>query len=519
MSALGPVGGPPGLTRAGQALLGGAVGVLFVAATVGHPTLGAAGAGMLGLLCAAWLAARRARDALQHLDLRVDTPEGPTRARRSPLPLRLRVRNRGDRSLRGLHLRVRIAGEPEPAPEARLDVPPQAAAELRFEPRFPRAGHWRVHGVELTVEGPLALTRVRAYRATEHPLQVRPRGLPAAPIRALLAHRGATRDRAGRHLNRQAGTGFELRELRDYVPGDALKTVAWKATARRQRPLVRAFEEESVRRLQLLLDVGPTMRAGPPGGAPLDRAIDLCAAIAEHSVQDRVGLTTFDHRVYGHLKPTGGRAHLQRALHHLMDLSRVVDDDLTEIADAELMARVGAFLEAQGGLPVRRAGDDPWRPSVARTLVDPLAEIYDVGALYAAVTAYLAAERDRGHAALFAKGRPARDTLSARLRLFCALRGIPVPYRLTGPADAFEHGLVDAVGRNLGPGGPDRLVLVTDLRGLTPDGPGARALRLATARKKRVVVVDVGAVIPPDAVLDALRAAHAERTRLPVLSG
>ncbi len=504
-------GGPPGLTRTGQAMLGGAVTVLFVAATTGHSALAAAGAAQLGLLAASWLAARRTRDAAHHLDLSIDTPEGPTRARGAPLVVDVRLRNRSARLLPDLRLRLRVAGEPQPALEAALHVPPAAQADLRFAPCFPRAGHWRVHGVELTLLGPLGLTRVRAYVPVEHPVQVRPRALPRGPLLALLGRHGATRDRAGRHLNRQAGTGFELRELRDYVPGDSLKTVAWKATARRGRPLVRAFEEESVRRLQLLLDIGPTMRAGRAGATPLDRAIDLCARLAELSAQDRVGLTTFDHRVYGHLKPMGGRAHLQRALHHLMDLNRVVDDDLTEIADAELMARVGAFLEAQEGVRLRRAGDDPMRPRVARTLVDPLAEIYDVGGLYAQVTRYLSLERDRGHAALFAKGRPARDTLSARLRLFCALRGIPIPYRLTGPADAFDRGLIDAVGHSLGPGGPDHLLLFTDLRGLDPVGGGVRALRLATARKRRVVVVDVGDRTPSSAVRDALRAAHVER--------
>ena len=342
---------------------------------------------------------------------------------------------------------------------------------------------------------------------------VRPRA--RAHIYSILPRRGATRERVGRHLNRQAGSGFELRELRDYVPGDPLKTVAWKATARRQRPLVRAFEEESVRRLQLLLDIGPTMRAGPAGGAPLDLAIDLCAAVAEHASGDRVGLTSFDFRVYGHLKPGAGRDHVQRQLHHLMDLSRVVDADLTEIADAELLARVGAFLELQEGLHLRREGPDPERPSVARTLVDPLAEIYDTGALYAAVTAYLARERDRGHAALFAKGRPAADTMAARLRLFCALRGLPIPYRLTGPDDAFEQGLVDAIAHTLRPGSAERILIFSDLRGLRVEGAALRALRLASARKKVIQIIAVGGHSAPPDVLKALHAARVDVSQLP----
>lgn len=500
---------PPQLTRAGRALLGGAVGVVFVGATTGQPLLVAAGTALLGVLAAGWLGTRSALRAAEGLELSISAPAGTSRARGTAVPIELRIVYRGRRPLRDVELALRLRGEPSPAPRTTLDLPPDAEGALTFALSYPRAGHWRIHGVELAMVGPLGLARARRYRPAELPLNVRPRRRPASEVAPLLARRGAARDRVGRHIAGRAGGGLELRELRDYVPGDPLKTVAWRATARRQRPLVRAFEEETVRRVQVLVDIGPTMRAGPLGGTPLDVAIDLCATLAEEGVHDRVGLTTFDHRVYGHLRPAGGREHLQRQLHHLMDLSRVVDDDLTEIADAELLARVGVFLESQDGLPLRRTGADPWQPRVARTLVDPLTELYDVGALYAAVNTYLARERDRGHRALFAKSRPAKETLPARLRLFCALRGLPIPYRLSGPLDAFDAGLVDALGQALRPGGADRLVLISDLRGLVPDGAAARSLRLARARKKELVVVAVGPEPPSDAQVRVIRAARA----------
>ncbi len=503
----------PRLTGTGRALLVGAVSVIFVAATAGHVALLSIGTLMLALLVAAWLTTRNAARAVDTLELWLDTPEGATRTREAPVTLRVRLVQRGRRPLRDVELAVRLAGGP--APRALFDAPPGAEGDLDFQVTFPRAGHWRVHGLELTASGLFDLARARRYRPAELPINIRPRRRPAAEVAPLLARRGATRDRSGRHIAGRAGSGLELRELREYVPGDPLKTVAWKATARRRRPLVRAFEEETVRRMQLVVDIGPAMRAGPRGRTPLDRAIDLCATIAEQAVHDRIGLTTFDHRIYGHLRPAGGREHLQRQLHHLMDLARVVDEDLTEIDDAELLARVGAFLEAQSGAAVRRTGPDPWQPRIARTLVDPLGELYDVGALFAAVTAYLAAERDRGHRALFAKNRPAKETLSARLRLFCALRGLPIPYRLSGPLDAFETGLVDALAPTLRPGGADRILLFSDLRGLEPGGPAARALRLTRARKKELLVVALGPEPPRSDQIATVRAAHGRLVHLP----
>lgn len=507
--------GEPRLTASGRTLLVATLGALFVAATSGTPALLGIAAVTLGMLGGAWFDARGLRLAVGSVDVEIDTPDGGAGPRGTEMAVTLALSHAGTRPLRHVQVTLRAAGEPTPIPTARIDVPAGARAQIDFSLRFPMSGHWRIHGAALRLEAWLGLATCERYVARERPLAVRPRRMPSVVAEPLLARRGAWRDRAGRHINRQAGSGLELRELRDYVPGDALRTVAWKATARRQRPVVRSFEEESVRRIQLLVDMGPTMRAGEAGQTPLDAAVDLCATLAERGVHDRVGLTSFDHRVYGHLKPASGRAHLQRQLHHLMDLTRVVDDDLTETSDAELLARIGAFLEAQDALQLRRVGDAPWRPSVARTLVDPLAELYDEGALYEAVTRYLAHERDRGHAALFAKSRPARETRSARLRLFCALRGLPVAYRLTGPADARETGLRDAVGRSLMPGGPERLIVFSDLRGLNPDGDGIRALRLASARKKQVVVVPLGRP-PTTPVVRALRAAHVRLQRVPL---
>ncbi|MEZ4469009.1 MAG: DUF58 domain-containing protein [bacterium] len=493
--------------------------LLVVAAVAGQPLLAASGALMLGLVAAAWVGVRADQRLLGELLLKIEPLQGPSRVRGAPLAARLRLRNPGLRPIRRVDYALRVTGEPglaladgAPLPTA-LSIPARSEGALDLRLVFARAGNWHIHGIDFALAGPLGLARAQRYHPCELGLHVRPRRLPRRQVERLLAASGAPRERVGLHVNQNAGSGTELRELRDYVPGDALRSMAWRATARRQRPLVRAYEEESVRRLQLLLDVGPTMRAGEAGETPLDRAVDLCATIAELSVYDRVGLTTYDQRVYGHLEAAGGRPHLQRQLRHLMDLSRVVDADLTEVADSEVLARVGAFLEIQDGVALRRAGDDPQRPRVARTLADPLAELYDAGALYAAVADYLARERERGHAALHGKSRPARDTLAARVRLFCALRGITLPYRLTGPAEAGEVGLMHAVGRCLAARGADDLLIFTDLRGLAPEGPAVRALRLASARHRRATVVNLGPP-PARALAQALRSARARLVQL-----
>ena len=499
--------GGPTLTKAGRACFAALLLLLVLSALAGQPAILATATLFASVLVVGLLSTRQAIQDAQRLHADLASAAGSTRTRNTPISVVLTLTYQGQRPLRAT-LTLRASGQPTLPEPLTLIIPARATATHTFEVCFPRVGQWHLHGLEITVSGPLGVTIGRLYLPCDLVLSARPRPLSPTLIPRILAQRGVARDRGGRHLTRQRGTGMELRELREYVPGDAIRRIAWRATARRGRPQVRDFEEESIRRIQLLLDIGPTMRAGPSGQSPLDRAIDLCATLAEGAIHDRLGLTTFDLRVYGHLQPASGRIQLQRTLRHLMDLTRVVDDDLTETSDAELIAQVGAFIEWQDGHRLGRDDGPNGQGTHSRTLIDPLAELYDIGALFAVVTSYLSEERKRGHAALFAKSRPAQDTTAARLRLFCALRGLSLPYRLTGPDDASDRGLVEAVGRNLHPGSAPRLIVLSDLRGIDPNGAGIRALALARARKKEVIVVDMSAE-PNPAVLRALRAARA----------
>jgi len=272
---------------------------------------------------------------------------------------------------------------------------------------------------------------------------------------------------------------MELRELRDYIPGDPLKTMAWRATARLQRPMVRSFEEERIERLQILLEISPEMRAGPLGESPLDQAMDQINTLMEQAKGARLGLSCFDYRVYSHLPPGRGRAHLRRMTGHLLGLNAVVDEDLTEISEGALTARLGAFLEAQDGLSCRN--HQAW--SFAEGLADPLGELYDLGLIYEAALRFLRSERGRALEALYSKARPAKDLLYARLRLFAALRGVSLPYRLSPAPKARVQGLKAAISRNLRPGGAERFLLLSTLPDLEIQG----VLRFARSRGKRII--------------------------------
>ena len=499
---------PLRLTRTGRALLVGSLVLVFVASTTGNVFGAAAAALMLGLVASSVITSRVVAPTLARLAVRLTVDGAGQHVRGARRTLFVHLTNPRIDGLPTLTIRTTVGGEPTLPPALIVDVPPLATARIRIDLVLPQVGHWRTRGLELELDGWLALSRLTRYVPVERALTTYPAPITAIGSERAWAAVGAARDLEGRHRNRSTGRGLELRELRDYVPGDPIKTIAWKATARRQRPLVRVFEEETIRRLQVLVDIGPTMRAGHLGKTALDTAIDVAASVIRRHRLDRVGVTSFDHRVYGHLRPGTGATHNQRLIHHLLDATTAVDDDLTEITDAELIARVGAFLELQEGRALRHHAADPAELRVARSLADPVRELYDEAAVFTAVSRYLVSDRDRGHAVLFAKVRPAEDLFSARLRVFCALRNIRLPYRLTGAPDSRETGLSAAISRNLLPGAARTLVVLSDLRGLSPTGAGIRALRLARAHNKTVVVMPMGSAEPATEIRRAMLASR-----------
>ena len=84
----------------------------------------------------------------------------------------------------------------------------------------------------------------------------------------------------GAHRHRRPGSGSELLDLRDYLPGDPPRMIAWKASARRDRLMTKEFESEVPIRCTLFLDTSSTVRVGLPGRNALARLVEVAAAVA-----------------------------------------------------------------------------------------------------------------------------------------------------------------------------------------------------------------------------------------------
>lgn len=136
-------------------------------------------------------------------------------------------------------------------------------------------------------------------------------GLRSLTIRLTLQSAGSIRK------SRQRGIGTEFAELREYGTGDDLRLIDWKATARRDRPLVRVLEPEHEQTLIILLDRGRLMTAQVAGLKRFDWGLNATLALALAGINrgDRVGVGVFDRQMHTWIRPERG----QTQLNHLID--------------------------------------------------------------------------------------------------------------------------------------------------------------------------------------------------------
>lgn len=186
----------------------------------------------------------------------------------------------------------------------RLSLGAGAATRLRTDLRPTRRGDLRAVGVTLRVLGPLGL----AARQQTHDVPGSIRSLPPFRSRRHLPSRLARlRELDGRAAVRVRGQGTEFDSLREYVRGDDVRSIDWRATARNRTVVVRTWQPERDRRVILVLDTSRTS-AGRVADVPrLDSAMDaalLLAALAARA-GDRVEFLAGDRRVRSRLRLTG----------------------------------------------------------------------------------------------------------------------------------------------------------------------------------------------------------------------
>lgn len=162
----------------------------------------------------------------------------------------------------------------------------------------------------------------------------------------LLGHTLSATDRraptAGAIRKRRRGEGTDFRQLREYRQGDSMRSIDWKATARRNKPISREYQEERDQQVVFLLDTGRRMQARDDVTTHFDHALNavLTLGFLAQKQGDAVGLMTFGGAQPRWLAPAKGRTGLDRLLAGVYDLQpSEMAPDYTQAA-SDLLGRL-----------------------------------------------------------------------------------------------------------------------------------------------------------------------------------
>ena len=125
---------------------------------------------------------------------------------------------------------------------------------------------------------------------------------------------------AGEYHSVFKGRGMEFDEVRQYYPGDDVRTIDWNVTARTGEPYVKSYIEERELTVMLVVDVSGSGDFGTRSRFKRDLAVELAAVMsfAATTNNDKVGLLLFTDRVELLVPPRKGRSHVLRMVRDLL---------------------------------------------------------------------------------------------------------------------------------------------------------------------------------------------------------
>jgi uncharacterized protein (DUF58 family) len=490
----------PSLTKRGKLILATAASFMLIGALNGASPLVAMGGVIIAAFFAAYLWFFPAAVLLRHRHIEIrwwmppgDLPGGALSVDHH-LPLHLALRNHGARRLRVLRVDVLATSAIDPPPDMEAVMPAGMQVEIVGNLRARQAGYHVLHGALLHFGDILGLFNITAYFPNPLPFKVFPLMSHIANAGTHRLQGSARNQRQGLHQVRQRGLAGELRELREHNHGDPFKNIAWKATAKHRKLMVRELENEIVRTHQFVVDIGSSMRGKRSGANSLNYAIGLVSSLSKLALDsgDRVGALTFDTRVYSQVPVGEGRHHYLKIIDRLIETNTIVDEDLTDLTNSELVAAVASYLSHQESVDVRIFNSPPLdAPDWAHIQAGPKGQLYDLNALDRIIIALLKSMGREGTGSKSAAPRAWWDKvhvgsdsppIMTRLRLFARLRGLELPYRHDHEHGRRAHGLSQALNKVATGPRSDSTIIISDMAGLLED-PEVCIKDLARARR------------------------------------
>ncbi|MBM3316602.1 MAG: DUF58 domain-containing protein [Candidatus Eisenbacteria bacterium] len=160
---------------------------------------------------------------------------------------------------------------------------------------------------------------------------------------------------AGQYHSVFKGQGMEFAEVREYVPGDDIRTIDWNVTARAGAPFVKQYVEEREMTVFLLVDVSGSQRFGSANRSKQETAAEAAALLAFSAIQnhDKVGWLAFSEAIEQLVPPRKGRTHGLRLIREILafraegrgtDLAAACDAALHALKRRSLVLLLSDFL-------------------------------------------------------------------------------------------------------------------------------------------------------------------------------
>jgi len=125
---------------------------------------------------------------------------------------------------------------------------------------------------------------------------------------------------AGEYHTAFKGKGMAFSEVREYQPGDDIRSIDWNVTARYNSPFVKVFEEEREMTVMLLIDVSASGNFGTQEQFKRELATELAAILAFSAIKnnDKVGVIFFTDKVEQFIPPKKGKSHILRIIREVL---------------------------------------------------------------------------------------------------------------------------------------------------------------------------------------------------------
>ncbi|MBC8510028.1 MAG: DUF58 domain-containing protein [Cryomorphaceae bacterium] len=125
---------------------------------------------------------------------------------------------------------------------------------------------------------------------------------------------------AGEYHTAFKGKGMAFSEVREYQPGDDIRSIDWNVTARYNSPFVKVFEEEREMTVMLLIDMSASGNFGTQEQFKRELATELAAILAFSAINnnDKVGVIFFTDKVEQFIPPKKGKSHILRIIREVL---------------------------------------------------------------------------------------------------------------------------------------------------------------------------------------------------------